>query len=249
MMALLPNWGNCKTFTVKKEELLVNAPIPYSEDIKSAYYQQLFEVYSLTTPLSKENKWIGEFWSDDVPNLTFTPASRWVSISNQLLEEKPIPSEQMLELYAKLGMALSDAAVVCWNSKYYYNVERPKQYIHKFIDKNWIAPHDNPPFPSYPSGHAMFGSAAKTVLEHYFGNKIEFWDKSHDNRTEFNGKKRFFSSFQEISSENAYSRLALGVHTRQDCEVGMEYGTKIGQKIALLQLRNQNQLANSLKEP
>jgi PAP2 superfamily len=232
MLALLPYWGKSRPFVMASDELLVNPPIPYSEETSSAYYKQALEIYTLSKPISKENKWISEFWSDDISGLTFTPPTHWVSICNQLLRQKDLKAAQELELYAKLGIALSDAAVVCWNSKYHYNVERPKQYIRRVINPTWDALHDNPSFPSYPSGHAMFGAAAAAVLNSFFGDTIDFWDKSHEHRTEFLGQPRHFNSLEKMASENAYSRMALGVHSRMDCEEGLRYGKLTGQKVA-----------------
>ncbi len=243
-MALLPYWGKSRTFVMAADELLVHPPIPYSEETTSAYYKQALEIYTLSMPISKENKWISEFWSNDISGLTFTPPTHWISISNQLLKQKDIEAAQELELYAKLGMALSDAAVVCWNSKYHYNVERPKQYIRRIIHPTWDALHDTPSFPSYPSGHAMFGSAAAAVLNSFFGDNIDFWDRSHEQRTEFMGTPRHFNSLEKMASENAYSRMAIGVHFRMDCEEGLRFGKLTGQKVANLNFQKEDYYTN-----
>jgi hypothetical protein len=47
-------------------------------------HQEALEVYTISRPLSKENKWIAEFWSDDHSGITFTPVTRWVSVLNQV---------------------------------------------------------------------------------------------------------------------------------------------------------------------
>jgi hypothetical protein len=241
MPALLPQWGKTRSFFLDNNTLLAHPPIAYSEDLTSPYYKQAFEVYSLTTPISKENKWIAEFWSDDHTGLTFTPASRWISIAQQLIAQQKTSAEQALELYAKLGMSLCDASIACWYSKYHYNIERPKQYIQQVINPNWVALSDSPPFPSYPSGHATFGAAATVILGSFYSDKIHFTDKSHKDRTEFNGAPRTFTSLQEMASENAYSRLVLGVHTRMDCEEGLRLGKSVAQKIANLNLNLQKE--------
>jgi hypothetical protein len=41
---------------------------------------------------------------------------------------------------------------------------------------------------------------------------------------------RSFKSFNEMSKENAYSRIPLGVHYRMDCEEGFRIGKIVGQK-------------------
>ncbi len=239
MYALLPQWGKARSFFLDSNTRLARPPASYSEELTSTYYKQMFEVYSLTSPISKENKWIAEFWSDDHTGLTFTPSGRWISIAQQLIVQQNTSAEQALELYAKLGMSLCDASIACWYSKYSYNVERPKQYIQRVINPNWVALSDSPPFPSYPSGHATFGATATTILSTFYGDNIHFTDKSHINRTEFNGTPRTFTSFQEMDSENAYSRLVLGVHTRMDCEEGLRLGKSVAQRIANLNLKKE----------
>jgi membrane-associated phospholipid phosphatase len=70
-------------------------------------------------------------------------------------------------------MALNDAAVGAWYSKFYYNVERPVTYIKKMIDVNYKSNLDNPitgdigfvpPFPAFPSGHSTMGGAGAEAL-------------------------------------------------------------------------------------
>ncbi|HNM27943.1 MAG TPA: vanadium-dependent haloperoxidase, partial [Saprospiraceae bacterium] len=141
---------------------------------------------------------------------------------------------------AKLGLALNDAGVGAWNSKYYYNVERPETYIRRVIDPNWHTNLDNPitgdkgitpSFPAYPSGHATFGAAGAEVLASMFGYAYAMTDRCHETRGEFIGKPRTFGSFYEMAQENGWSRVPLGVHFRMDAEEGVRYGTEIGRQV------------------
>jgi hypothetical protein len=192
----------------------------------------------MSQPLSKENHWIAELWSDDVPGFTVTPAGRWISISNQVVEKMPLPLPEMLEMYLKLGLALSDAIVICWDAKYRFNRERPEAYIKRNIQASWNPLHESPSFPGYPSGHSALGAVAAVVLTDFFGAQIEFSDRTHEDRKEFAGMARNYRSFDEMAHENAMSRVALGVHFRMDCEEGLRLGRLVGQRVVSLAFNN-----------
>lgn len=234
-------WGQARTFFVRDELRLCRKPLPYSEDPRSQLYAQALEVYSLNTPvLSFENKWVGEFWSDDLVNLTFSPGVRFLAIGNQVLKLEKSNLETAVWMTALVGTACNDAGVVCWNSKYHYNFERPVTYIQRVIDENWGTNLNNPitnengltpSFPAYPSGHSTMGAAGAEALGHIFGYSYAMTDNCHKNRTEFYGMPRSFSSFEEMAAENAWSRVPLGVHFRMDSEEGVRFGKEVGRSV------------------
>ncbi len=239
---MYPYWGKVRTFAIKEEDKLARPPLPYSEDKTAAYYTQALEVYSTTTPQTYETQWVAEFWSDDVLGFTFSPPSRWMAIANEVLVQEKSNLETAIMAAVKVGMALNDASVACWNSKYTYNVERPVTYINKFINPNWNVASltstgfltSTPSFPAYPSGHSTFGAAAAEALTSVFGYSVPMTDRCHEGRTDFNGKPRSFNSFYEMSEENGYSRINLGVHFRMDCSEGLRMGYQVGRRVNAL---------------
>lgn len=92
-------------------------------------------------------------------------------------------------------------------------------------------PDFTPPFPSYPSGHAAFGGALFETLRRFYGrDDIAFTFVSD----EFNGvtegrpyRPRSFSSFTEAETENASSRIFLGIHWSYDASSGIEQGRNV----------------------
>ena len=240
--AMFPYWGKVRTFAIAETDKLARAPLPYSEDKTSAYYAQALEVYAATTPQTYENQWIGEFWSDDVLGFTFSPPVRVWAIANQIEVQEKSNLQTAILATVKSGLALNDASVACWNSKYYYNVERPISYIQKFINPNWNVAsltstsflQSTPAFPAYPSGHSTFAGAGFSALAQVFGENIFLTDRCHENRTDFNGKPRSFNSFSEMIFEDAYSRVYLGVHWRMDCEEGVRLGNQIARRVNAL---------------
>lgn len=236
-----PFYGKARTFVISESQKLSRPPLEHSDDPSSALYAQALQVYAQNTPsLSHETEWVGEFWSDDLINVTFSPGPRWIAIGNQIIEAQDADLEKSLEAYAKCGMALNDAAVACWHSKYYYNFERPENYIKRVIDANWEpnltdpisgAQGMTPSFPAYPSGHSTMGGAGAAALASVFGYGQQITDRCHEGRTDFEGAPRSFNSLAEAAYENAWSRIPLGVHFWMDCEEGLRLGTFIGEEV------------------
>lgn len=256
--AVFPYWGEVRTFAMRENDLLAKPPLPYDETPGSPFYTQAMETYNTVNnivsngPGAYEGRWIAEFWSDDMLNVTFGPPTRMVAIANQIVEQEDLNLADCAELYAKIGMAMSDAGVSVWYSKYVYNVERPISFIRRVVAQNdpeaanWKTILDNPitgltgftpPFPAYPSGHSGFGGAGGKILSSVFEYNSEhpgtytFTDLCHQNRFEFIGTPRTFSSFHEMATEDAFSRIPLGVHYRMDCEEGVRLGELAAQRV------------------
>ena len=242
--ALFPYWGQVRPFAMKTGDLTAKPPLPWSNDPSSQIYNQAKEtqiwVDKIKAGQDEEAYWISEFWSDDFFQQTFEPACRWVAIGNQVMEVEKPSLETAVEFYAKIGMALCDAGIAVWKSKYVYNYERPIHYIRRNFDPNWTSNMNNgttgakgitPEFPAYPSGHSGFGGAGGAILTNIFGYHYTFTDNCHKGRTEFRGTPRTFNSFIDMAVENAYSRIPLGVHFRMDCDEGLRLGYLAGQRV------------------
>lgn len=239
--ALFPYWGeSVRTFVINPNETSTVAPIAYSQVEDSEYYDQMMEVYETNNEAKDANEellWIAEFWSDDVEDLMMSPPMRQISIANQLIEQYDLNAEESAVMLLKVGFALNDAAAAAWKHKYDHMVMRPNVFIHDMIDPEYqtnlyrLIFWPNPTFPSYPSGHSTFASAAAGVFIDFFGNATDFTDRSHEGRTEFLGDPRTFTSFEQLAEENAYSRIPLGVHMRMDCDEGLRLGYEIAEAV------------------
>jgi hypothetical protein len=143
-------------------------------------------------------------------------------------------------------MAVADAFRNCWKWKFQFFSERPNTYINRHIDQQWDSFWPDPPFPAFPSGHAIQAAAAATVLTDLYGNNFEFTDSAHTGRqrdeirnTDFRFRK--FRSFEEVAEETANSRFFGGIHTPQDNAQGLEKGKLIGAHINQLQWRRKKE--------
>mgnify|MGYP000858185574 CR=1 FL=1 len=246
--ALFPYWGKVRAFAANPSDLTSLPPsYAYSTDPNSDWYKDNLEVANTVKNMTNENRWIAEFWSDDLTGLTFSPPARVLAIANQVIKLEKTNLEETLEMYCRIGIALNDASVGCWKSKYIYNTERPETFIRKYIDPDFKPilgeaigqPGLTPSFPGYPSGHSTFAGVCWRVLEHYFGAPYEFTDHCHYGRTEFAGYPRTFTSWKALAEEDAYSRIPLGVHIRMDCSEGLRLGNQIAVKALDLDLQKQ----------
>jgi len=105
-------------------------------------------------------------------------------------------------IYATMAVASYDGFIACWDAKYAYWGIRPDQY-----DTTYKSLLPTPPFPGYPSGHAMMGGLAGDVLSYFFpADRPQFLKNAKD---------------------GAESRFQGGIHFRTDNEVGLELGRKI----------------------
>lgn len=105
-------------------------------------------------------------------------------------------------LYAITAVGTYDGFVSCWDAKYTYWGIRPDQY-----DPAYRPLLPTPPFPGYPSGHAMLGSVMAELYSYFFPA-----DRAY---------------FQKKAKDGAESRFQGGIHFRTDNEVGLEMGKKV----------------------
>jgi PAP2 superfamily len=231
-------WGQNRTFATNNGTLPIPKMIAYNFKPNSEYYALMFEVYTKRKTLSQEEKEIANWWGDD-PSETFSPPGHSYNLANITVRIAKPNLFKAAETYARVGMAVADAFINCWKAKYFYHAQRPYDFIFHNIDTLWDLYWPEPPFPAFYSGHAVQGAATATVLTELYGPNFKFVDDSHlgrarDRERLIEYKIRKFDSFWAAAEESAMSRLYGGIHTRQDNEVGLAEGKKIGRNINAL---------------
>jgi hypothetical protein len=232
---LQPYWGQNRPFVLSSGADFDPGPPPvFSTDPGSAFYREAMEVYDAVEHLTEQQRAIALFWADN-PGQTATPAGHSLSILTQVLDERGADLAVAAEAYAKAGMAVADAFISCWHSKYRYHLMRPISYIQQHIDAGWgvgerALPVVTPPFPEYTSGHSVQTAAFAQVLFDLFGD-FPFTDHTHDER---GLAPRSFSSCFAMAEETAISRLYGGIHFRAAIEQGLEQGKQIGRQVSAL---------------
>ena len=219
-IALGVRWGQVKPFVIPSGARFRVPPPPElnSQEYAEAYneVQRLGGDGFLTPTDRTEDQTIaGTFWAyDGTPSLCAPPRlynQIVVQIFNQMGSQDVV---EFARLLAMVNVAMADAGIAIWESKYFYNVWRPITAIREadpgtgptglgdgnplttgdpgFIPlgapaSNLNGPDFTPPFPSYPSGHAGFGGAVFQLLRRYYGtDKIAFTFVSD----EYNGVTR-----------------------------------------------------------
>jgi membrane-associated phospholipid phosphatase len=261
-----PGWGQVATFSdIDVTAAAVRAPPPPALG-SAAYTANFLDVFmhggdgiispTIRTPEQTE---IGLFWAYDGTKGLGVPPVLYNQITRVIAQQQRNTLVQNARLFALVNIAMADAGIACWDSKYFYNFWRPIVGIRNGdLDGNpdtlrvadWVplcAPASNqsgnnftPPFPSYPSGHATFGAALFRTLANFYGrDDIPFRFKSDEmsGRTTDNlGNHRFtvvrsFDTFTDAAIENARSRIYLGIHWQFDADSGIHQGTTIADHV------------------
>ena len=218
---LLPYWGTVRTFAMPAgDTCAIGGPPTYSEDPASEFFKAAKEVYDIGNSLTDDQKLSARFWSDD-PMLSSTPPGHWIAIAIYLIERDAMPTDRAAGLMAVLGVAMADAFIGCWQTKYEYNLIRPVSFIKRHIDPKWETLLITPPFPEYPSGHATVSGAAAVVLTHLLGEDFAFDDPTHEPD---DLPVRSFANFWEAAEDAAMSRVYGGIHYRFSSEGGLAQG-------------------------
>ncbi|HZM91175.1 MAG TPA: vanadium-dependent haloperoxidase [Blastocatellia bacterium] len=228
---LQPCWGFLRPMVLTSgSECPPVAHPAFSTNNSSDFYAAGLEVYNIGLGLTDEQKLIAIYWADG-PGATGTPPGHWIAIVSQIAQNDRLSLARAAEAYARVGIAVHDAFIACWNAKYATNLQRPVTYIRQNINASWTPFIGTPNFPTYTSGHSTQSGAAAAVLTQMFGIK-RFVDTTHtDHGLTPALSPRTFDSFDEASAEAAVSRLYGGIHYSFDNNNGLTCGQCIGQKI------------------
>jgi membrane-associated phospholipid phosphatase len=94
-----------------------------------------------------------------------------------------------------------------------------------------------PPYPDFPSNHAVFSSSVAYALSSLFGSNTPFTNRSYEGvmadlgNGPVNLGTRTYSSFEAMAEEIGISRLYGGIHIRYAIEEGWKQGKKIAQNV------------------
>lgn len=232
--AMLPRWGSNRPFVLPSADIVDPGPPPtFSQEPNSRFYREARRVYDAVKAVTPEQSLSVLFWADN-SGQSNTPAGHWIAVLGQVLRDRRSSLEEAVSSYARLGIALNDAAIACWYTKYRYKLVRPVSYIHEVIDPRFEPLLSTPPFPEYTSGHSAISAAAAEILTRQFGT-VAYIDRT--NNTFPFGHPRRFDSFAAAAREAALSRLYAGIHFESAIERGLEQGQRVAERMNVLQLR------------
>jgi hypothetical protein len=161
------------------------------------------------------------------------PVGIWCPAARQAAEAQGTSLTENARIFAWLAMAIVDGAIAVFDTKYSYNLWRPVTAIRASGDTtpgdtSWLPLVDTPPFPTYPSGHAGFGAAARRVLEHAFGEHGHSMTLTNPLVPDV---ALHYTTFEQITRDIDDGRIYGGVHFRFDQEDAARLGRRVGQYI------------------
>jgi len=162
------------------------------------------------------------------------PLPMWNRVARSVSAEKNTGLIENARVFALLNLAMMDATIAVWDSKYFYRFWRPVTAIRSADtdgndwtdpDPAWTPLRPTPLHPEYPSAHATVSSAAAKVLTSFFGKDVPF---STTTSTCPAGVVRSYDSFQAMADEIGDSRIYIGFHFR----TSVRHGGNLGRQVA-----------------
>ncbi len=198
---MLPLFGKVKTFLFDSLTAISLRPGPPPSTSSEKMKNETEEINQVGKNLTREQIAIAHFWADGIS--TPTPPGHWNAIAADDFIQQQFSEVRWARNLALLNMSMMDAAIVCWDAKFFYFNPRPTQ-----LNTGIKTITGTPNFPAYISGHSTFSGAAATILGHIIpGNATKY---------------------QDMALEASRSRMYACIHFRSDCEIGLEVGGNIG---------------------
>jgi len=198
---MLPFFGQVKAWMMQPADIVNERPGPPPSTSSAQMLQETALVKSTVQNLTRGQIGIATKWADGVNSPT--PPGHWNFIAESYIQNAQWSEVRAARAFAMLDMALMDAAVACWDTKYFYFNPRPQQ-----MDPTIKTVIGLPNFPSYDSGHSTFSGAADVVLTWLFPSGRNYFDAS--------------------AQEAAISRLYGGIHYQIDNDTGLSHGARVG---------------------
>jgi membrane-associated phospholipid phosphatase len=198
---MLPGFGRVQAWTMTPAQVLALEPGPPPSTGSALMKDELAQVKRAVDGLTREQLAIALKWNDGAG--TYTPPGHWNDIAAEHVRDARLSEVRAARVFALLNVAMHDAAVGCWDSKFRYYNPRPAQ-----LDPTIKTTIGLPNFPAYPSGHSTFSAAAAAVLGATFPQGA--------------------AEFRAMSDEAGVSRLYGGIHYPSDIAQGKAHGERIG---------------------
>lgn len=199
---MLPLFGRVRPFLFDSLTMVTQIrPGPPPSTASQKFKDETAEILNFTENPTRERMRIVHYWADGVG--TSTPPGHWNQIAAEDFIGQRFSEVRWARNLALLNMSLMDAAIVCWDAKFFYYNPRPSTTNPNIKTLTGV-----PNFPAYTSGHSTFSGAAATILGHIVPARA--------------------AAYNDMAQEASLSRMYGGIHYRSDCEVGLQSGKKVG---------------------
>ncbi len=194
-----PRAGSWKTWVLSSgQELRLPAP-PESTADELAWLKG----YMADTKGSAEATKQMRYWNGGPPTY------RWMEIMLGQIETRGLTNPKNARAIALFNVAMYDATVAAWDSKYAWNRKRPTE-----ADPALSPAMETPRSPSYPSEHAVTAAAAAEILAYLFPSDAQ--------------------AFRGLADEAGRASLTAGINYPSDVISGLQLGRAVGAKVVAL---------------
>lgn len=164
------------------------------------------------------------------------PHHAWNSALRQIASTRTDDITDTARTAAVMNLAIVDAHISVFESKYFYRTWRPITAIpradedgNKQTTPGAFTPYITTPcFPGYPSAHGSAAGAAEITLQRAYGRFGHSIVATHPNVP---GIQFFYSDLRDITANIADSRVYGGIHFRDDQVAGERQGKAVGRYV------------------
>jgi hypothetical protein len=202
----------------------------------AAYAAEVNEVKALgsvnSAARTPAQTYIARWWQS-------TPIATWNEVARALVGRFDLDLADSARLLAMQNLSAADAAINCWNDKYYWDFWRPWQAIRRadedgnpatIPDPTWTAL-ITAPYPDHPSGHLCNDGAHVRVLRMFFADDVGF-DVTSRAANPGGPATRHFESFSGTLAEIIEARIWAGLHYRTADVQAEELGRNVAEYMA-----------------
>jgi hypothetical protein len=196
-------------------------PVSMTSDTWTRDFNEVKSLGSATSTVRTPTQtYIAKWWQS-------TPVLSWNEVVRDLADRGDLDAVDTARLFAMTNLSGADAAINCWNDKYYWDFWRPWNAIqratedgnsHTAPQSDW-APLVSAPYPDHPSGHLCLDAAHTRILQKFFGDSVAGGFQI----TSVSGllapapadpRVRTFGSFSQVLDEITEARIWAGLHFR-----------------------------------
>jgi hypothetical protein len=206
----------------------VPGPVAMTSDQYTADFNETKSMGSSTNSgRTNDQTLLANFWQAG------NPPDYWDQVVTALASQHHYSMVRSARLLALVDVAMADAMIGCWDSKYTYSSWRPITAIQladtdgndaTIPDPAWTPLVVTPPFPEYPSAHSCASGAAGRILSQTFGEETSF----NVVTTAMPGVTRQFHNFSAALQEVMNARVFGGIHFRTATIDGSALGVSVG---------------------
>ena len=193
-----PNAGSWRTWVLKAgNELRLAAPADRDASASEIAWLKAFIAGSRSSADALQQV---RYWNSGAPSY------RWMELAVSQIENKGINTPRNSRGLSMMTVAVYDATVAAWDSKYAYKRPRPSE-----LDSSVAVTGPVPRSPSYPSELAVTAGAASEILAYIWPADAQF--------------------FRDKAEEAARASMAAGFNYPSDVTAGLQLGRAVAAKV------------------